>query len=74
MNFTNTTTKGRTWNPSLRRLKRNSATLKSKNPTAQMNELLSKRIAYNLTVLIHEMYELSNGSPLNGFKINEIDG
>ena len=31
--------------------------LKSKNPTAQVNELLAKIIAYNLTVVIHEMYE-----------------
>jgi transposase len=31
-------------------------TLKSKNATAQENELLCK-IAYNLTVLIHEMHE-----------------
>jgi len=32
-------------------------TLKSKNPTAQVNELLAKIITYNLTVVIHEMYE-----------------
>jgi transposase len=32
-------------------------TLKSKNPTAQANELLAKIIVYNLTVVIHEMYE-----------------
>lgn len=32
-------------------------TLKSKNPVAQENELLAKVIAYNLTVVIHEMYE-----------------
>ena len=32
-------------------------TLKSKNQTAQVNELLAKIIAYNLTVVIHEMYE-----------------
>jgi transposase len=31
--------------------------LKSKNPTAQVNELLAKIVAYNLTVVIHEMYE-----------------
>ncbi len=31
--------------------------LKSKNPVAQTNELLAKALAYNLTVLIHEMYE-----------------
>jgi len=32
-------------------------TLKSKNWTAQVNELLCKIIAYNITVLIHEMFE-----------------
>jgi transposase len=32
-------------------------TLKSKNQTAQVNELLAKIVAYNLTVVIHEMYE-----------------
>ena len=32
-------------------------TLKSKNPIAQVNELLAKIVAYNLTVVIHEMYE-----------------
>jgi transposase len=32
-------------------------TLKSKNSTAQVNELLAKIVAYNLTVVIHEMYE-----------------
>jgi transposase len=32
-------------------------TLKSKNPAAQVNELLAKIVAYNLTVVIHEMYE-----------------
>ena len=32
-------------------------TLKSKNPVAQVNELLAKIIAYNVTVVIHEMYE-----------------
>jgi transposase len=32
-------------------------TLKSKNWIAQVNELLCKIIAYNLTVVIHEMYE-----------------
>lgn len=31
--------------------------LKSKNRIAQENELLAKIIAYNLTVVIHEMYE-----------------
>lgn len=33
-------------------------TLRSKNRTAQINELLCKLIAYNITVLIHEMKEL----------------
>jgi hypothetical protein len=32
-------------------------TLKSKKERAQVNELLCKIIAYNITVLIHEMYE-----------------
>ena len=32
-------------------------TLKSKSPVAQVNELLVKIIEYNLTVVIHEMYE-----------------
>ena len=32
-------------------------TLKSRDPTAQIHELLAKLLAYNLTVLIHEMYE-----------------
>jgi len=32
-------------------------TLKSRNPVAQTNELLAKVLAYNLTVLIHEMCE-----------------
>jgi hypothetical protein len=32
-------------------------TLKSKKFTAQVNELLCKIIAYNITVLIHEMFE-----------------
>ncbi len=42
-------------------------TLKSKNPTAQVNELLAKIIAYNLTVVIHEMYE-------NGIEPNFLNG
>lgn len=33
-------------------------TLKSKNRAAQINELLCKVIAYNITVLIQEMHEL----------------
>lgn len=32
--------------------------LNSRNPTAQRNELICKAIAYNITVLIHEMFEL----------------
>lgn len=32
--------------------------LKSKNKTAQKNELLCKIIAYNITVLIAEMHQL----------------
>lgn len=34
-------------------------TLKSKNPTAQVNvnELMAKIVTYNLAVVIHEMYE-----------------
>ncbi|MGV8127638.1 MAG: transposase [Methanothrix sp.] len=53
-------------------------TLKSKNPVAQVNELLAKIIAYNLTVVIHEMYE--NGiNPdfcqvhFNGGKFGDVD-
>lgn len=32
-------------------------TLKSRAPIAQINELLAKVLAYNLTVLVHEMFE-----------------
>ncbi len=32
-------------------------TLRSRTPTAQTNELLAKILAYNLTVLIHEIFE-----------------
>ena len=32
--------------------------IKSKKKTAQINELLCKIIAYNITVLIQEMHEL----------------
>ena len=32
-------------------------TLKSRNHVAQVNELLAKIIAYNLTVVIHDMYK-----------------
>ena len=42
-------------------------TLKSKNYTAQVNELLCKVIAYNIMVLIQEMYEL-------GIKPNFLNG
>lgn len=42
-------------------------TLKSKNPVAQVNELLAKIIAYNLTVVIHEMY----GNGINPEFLNE---
>lgn len=31
--------------------------MKSKSRVSQENELLDKIIAYNLTVIIHEMYE-----------------
>jgi len=43
-------------------------TLKSKNRVAQVNELLAKIIAYNLTVVIHEMYE--NGITPNFLHLN----
>ncbi len=33
-------------------------TLKSRNTTSQINELLCKIVTYNITVLIQEMYEL----------------
>jgi transposase len=33
-------------------------TLKSRKRTAQVNEMLCKIIAYNITVLIHAMFEL----------------
>ena len=42
-------------------------TLKSRNRTAQINELLCKIIAYNITVLIHEMMELDNTSEILSF-------
>jgi hypothetical protein len=31
--------------------------IRSKNPVAQVNEVLCKLIAYNLTVVVHEMFE-----------------
>lgn len=40
-------------------------TLKSKNRIAQENELLCKFIAYNLTVVIHEMFELGIKAEFN---------
>ncbi|MCI4372584.1 MAG: hypothetical protein L3K02_02935 [Thermoplasmata archaeon] len=39
-------------------------TLGSKDPTAQVNELLCKVLAHNITVLIHESFE--RGIPLPG--------
>jgi len=44
-------------------------TLKSKNPVAQVNELLAKIIAYNLTVVIHEMYENGIDPQFSHFKV-----
>jgi len=46
-------------------------TLKSKNPTAQVNELRVKIVAYNLTVVIHEMYE--NGIEPSFLKVGGQD-
>ena len=46
-------------------------TLKSKTPVAQVNELLAKIIAYNLTVVIHEMYE--NGINPNFLSRSNLD-
>ena len=48
--------------------------IRSKNPTAQINEVLCKVLAYNLTVLVHEMFEngiapsflKQNGTECNG--------
>jgi transposase len=31
--------------------------IRSRTPVAQVNEVLSKLIAYNLTVVVHEMFE-----------------
>jgi hypothetical protein len=42
-------------------------TFKSKNHTAQENELLCKIIAYNITVLIHEMVQLNGTSDFLSF-------
>ncbi len=47
--------------------------LKSKNFTAQRNELLCKLIAHNIVVLIHEMYELGIDPNFNfNKKTNEV--
>ncbi|MCK5112236.1 MAG: transposase [Thermoplasmatales archaeon] len=49
--------------------------VKSKNRVAQENELLCKIIAYNITVLIHEMIQLNGTSELlsfNGLQKEEI--
>ncbi len=46
----------------------------SKNRTAQINEILCKVIAYNITVLIHEMIELdgiTNFLSFNGLQKEE---
>jgi len=42
-------------------------TIKSRNRIAQKNELLCKIIAYNITVLIHEMIQLNGNSELLSF-------
>ena len=42
-------------------------TIKSRNRVAQENELLCKIIAYNITVLIHEMIGLDNISEFLSF-------
>jgi len=54
--------------------------VKSKNRVAQENELLCKIIAYNITVLIHEMVQLNGTSELLSFdglqkevSLNETD-
>jgi transposase len=47
-------------------------TLKSKNQIAQVNELLAKIIAYNLTVVIHEMYENGISPDFLHINSNEI--
>jgi len=41
--------------------------IKSKNQIAQENELLCKIIAYNITVLIHEMVQLNGTSEFLSF-------
>ena len=41
--------------------------VKSKNRGAQENELLCKIIAYNITVLIHEMIQLNGTTELLSF-------
>ena len=42
-------------------------TIKSRNRVAQVNELLCKIIAYNITVLIHEMVQLNGASEFLSF-------
>jgi transposase len=42
-------------------------TIKSRNRVAQINELLCKIIAYNITVLIHEMIQLNGTSDFLSF-------
>jgi len=42
-------------------------TIKSRNRPAQVNELLCKIIAYNITVLIHEMIQLNGDSDFLSF-------
>lgn len=49
-------------------------TLKSRNRTAQVNEMLCKIIAYNITVLIHEMIQLDGSAEflsIDGLKREE---
>lgn len=43
--------------------------VRSKNPVAQVNEILCKLIAYNLTVVVHEMFE--NGVVPEFLKLNQ---
>jgi len=45
-------------------------TLRSKNTTAQVNELLCKIVAYNITVLIHEMYAHADTQELTGMCVS----
>ena len=53
------TTSGVTWNRPFSMLKRKlGPDLRSKTPTALVNEALCKVLCHNLVVLIHEMHEL----------------